>query len=170
MVTLRIHDVDGIEQTLSLLFAETERVRCGQRLVADRLLEILLLQMLRWLLDHPAQGGVQEGLLPGLSHPKLARALTCVHERPGEAWSLDAMALEAGMSRSAFAAEFKAVHGTTPGDYLLRWRVSIAQTMLRGGAPVKRISDDLGYASPAAFSRAFAQVAGASPRAWMKDI
>jgi AraC-like DNA-binding protein len=56
-----------------------------------------------------------------------------------------------------------------PGVYLLRWRVSIAQTMLRNGASVKRISDELGYASPAAFSRAFSQVMGASPRAWLKD-
>jgi AraC-like DNA-binding protein len=79
------------------------------------------------------------------------------------------MAEAAGMSRSAFAAEFKAAIGVPPGVYLLRWRVSIAQAMLRNGASVKRISDELGYASPAAFSRAFSQVEGASPRAWLKD-
>ncbi len=168
VLALRIRDVDGIDQTLSLLFAETERVRCGQRLLADRLFEVLLLQMLRWLLDHPGRGGLQAGLLPGLAHPRLARALTSLHERPGQAWSLEAMAHEAGMSRSAFAAEFKATLGTTPGDYLLRWRVSLAQTLLREGASVKAVSDGLGYASPAAFSRAFAQVVGDSPRGWMK--
>lgn len=168
-VALRIGDVDGIGQTLQLLFAETERVRCGQRLLADRLFEVLLLQMLRWLLDHPAPGGVQAGLLAGLAHPKLARALTGLHERPGEGWSLDTMAREAGMSRSAFAAEFKAAVGVAPGEYLLRWRVSIAQTMLREGAAVKTVSDELGYASPAAFSRAFSQIVGSSPRAWRKD-
>ncbi len=168
MLALPIKEVDGIEQTLSLLFAETERLRCGQRLMADRLFEVLLLQMLRWMLDHPSEAGIQEGLLAGLSHPKLARALTSVHERPGQIWSLEAMALEAGMSRSAFAAEFKATLGTTPADYLLRWRVSIAQSMLRGGASVMKASDELGYTSAAAFSRAFAQVVGASPRSWLK--
>lgn len=168
LVALPIAEVEGIGQTLALLFAETERVRCGQRLLADRLFEVLLLQMLRWLLDHPAQGGLQAGLLPGLAHPRLARALTALHERPGEAWSLDAMARQAGMSRSAFAAEFRATLGTPPGEYLLRWRVSLAQTRLRAGAPVKAVSDELGYASAAAFSRAFAQVAGESPRAWLK--
>ena len=168
MVALRIDDVEGIEQTLALLFAETQRVRCGQRLLADRLFEVLLLQMLRWLLDHPAQGGIHEGLLSGLAHAKLARTLTRLHERPGHAWSLDAMAHEAGMSRSAFAAEFKAVLGTTPAEYLLRWRVSVAQTLLRSGAPVKRVSDEMGYASAAAFSRACGQVVGASPRGWLK--
>ncbi len=170
VLALPIVEVDGIEQTLALLFAETERLRCGQRLLADRLFEVLMLQLLRWLLDHPAQAGIQEGLLSGLSHPKLARALTGLHERPGQAWSLEAMALEAGMSRSAFAAEFKATLGTTPADYLLRWRVSIAQSMLRGGASVMKVSDELGYASAAAFSRAFGQIVGASPRLWSKTV
>jgi AraC-like DNA-binding protein len=169
VLALPVHEVEGIEQTLALLFSETERVRCGQRLLADRLFEVLLLQMLRWLLDHPAEGGIQDGLLSGLSHPKLARLLTALHERPGEAWPLEAMASVAGMSRSAFAAEFKAVLGTTPAEYLLRWRISIAQTRLRGGLPVKTVSDKLGYASASAFSRAFTQVAGVSPRAWLKS-
>ena len=169
MLALPIAAVDGIEQTLGLLFAETVRLRCGQRLLADRLFEVLMLQLLRWLLDHPEAAGIQEGLLSGLSHPKLARALTRVHEQPGQAWSLEAMATEAGMSRSAFAAEFKAWLGTTPADYLLRWRVSIAQSMLRSGASVKKVSDEIGYASAAAFSRAFTQVVGVSPRAWVND-
>jgi AraC-like DNA-binding protein len=168
MVALRIEEVEGIEQTLTLLFAETERVRCGQRLLADRLFEVLMLQMLRWLLDHPEHAGIQEGLLSGLAHPKLARTLTRVHEQPGQAWSLEAMAQVAGMSRSAFTAQFKVSLRTTPAEYLLRWRVSIAQSMLRDGASVNRTSDELGYASAAAFSRAFAQVVGASPRSWLK--
>ena len=71
------------------------------------------------------------------------------------------------MSRSAFAAEFKAVLGTTPADYLLRWRMSIAQSLLRSGTPVKQASDHLGCQSAAAFSRAFAQAVGCSPRVWM---
>jgi AraC-like DNA-binding protein len=50
---------------------------------------------------------------------------------------------------------------------LLRWRVSLAQTMLRDGASVKAASDALGYASAAAFSRAFTQAVGQSPRAWL---
>lgn len=168
MLALPLAQVDGIEQTLSLLFAEASRVRCGQRLLADRLFDVLMLQLLRWLLDHPREAGIQEGLLMGLSHPKLARALTRMHECPGQAWSLAAMAREAGMSRSAFAAQFKSALGTSPAEYLLRWRVSIAQAMLRRGASVKSISDELGYASAAAFSRAFAQRVGASPRAWWR--
>ncbi|MFT3665435.1 AraC family transcriptional regulator [Piscinibacter sp.] len=169
LLALPIAEVEGIAQTLALLFAETERVRCGQRLLADRLFEVLLLQMLRWLLDHPERGGVSAGLLTGLADARLARALTALHERPDAPWSLEAMAREAGMSRSAFAAAFKAALGCAPGDYLLRWRMSLAQTLLREGASVKTASTALGYASPAAFSRAFTQVVGRSPRAWLQN-
>ena len=169
LVVLPLRSVDGIEKTLALLFAETERLRCGQRLLADRLFEVLLLQVLRWLLDHPDDGGMTEGLIQGLAHPKLARALTAMHERPGAAWSLDSMAHAAGMSRSAFAAEFKLQVGVTPAEYLLNWRVSLAQSMLLAGSSIKLASEKLGYASAASFSRAFVQSMGLSPRAWLQD-
>lgn len=167
-LALPIAEVAGIEHTLCLLFAETERVRCGQRLLADRLFEVLLLQLLRWLLDHPGEGRIQAGLLAGLAHPKLARALTRLHEQPGRDWTLAAMAQAACMSRSAFAAEFRAALGTPPGAYLLAWRISLAQSLLRQGQQVQQISGQLGYASPAAFTRAFAQAVGAPPRQWLK--
>ena len=79
VLALPVAQVAGIEQTLQLLFAETERVRCGQRLLADRLFEVLLLQMLRWLLDHPAEGSAQQaGVLAGLAHPSWrARSPPC---------------------------------------------------------------------------------------------
>ena len=169
VVVLPLRSVDGIEQTLALLFAETERVRCGQRLLADRLFEVLLLQLLRWLLDHPDHAGAPAGLIYGLAHPKLARALTAMHERPGAAWALEPMAKAAGMSRSAFAAEFKEHLGVTPAGYLLQWRVSLAQSMLLAGTSIKLASEKLGYASAASFSRAFSQSVGVSPRAWLQE-
>ncbi len=169
VVVLPLRSVDGIEQTLALLFAETDRVRCGQRLLADKLFEVLLLQVLRWLLDHPGHGGMTAGLLQGLAHPKLARALTAMHESPGAAWALEPMAEAAGMSRSAFAAEFKLHLGVTPAEYLLQWRIALAQSMLLAGSPIKLASEKLGYASAASFSRAFAQSVGLSPRAWLQD-
>jgi AraC-like DNA-binding protein len=169
VLVLPLRSVDGLEQTLALLFAETERLRCGQRLLADRLFEVLLLQLLRWLLDHPEEAGTPAGLIYGLAHPKLARALTAMHENPGAEWALESMAGAAGMSRSAFAAEFKFQVGVTPADYLLQWRVSIAQSMLLAGASIKSASEKLGYATAASFSRAFAHSIGASPRKWLQD-
>ncbi len=168
VLMLPLGSVEGLDQTLTLLFAESERLRCGHRILADRLFEVLLLQLLRWLLDHPADAGLPVGLLTGLAHSKLARALTAMHEKPGEAWTLESMAQTAGMSRSAFAATFKQHVGQTPAEYLVHWRVSLAQTMLRGGSSVKIACDQLGYQNASSLSRAFAQVVGKSPRAWLQ--
>lgn len=171
LVVLPLARVQGLEHTLALLFAETEQVRCGQRLLADRLFEVLLLQLLRWLLDHPEHsegGGMPEGLLAGLAEPRLARALVAVHEAPGDAWSLERMAQSAGMSRSAFAVLFKQKVGQTPADYLATWRLAIAQSELRGGQSLKAIAAQLGYANASALSRLFVQKTGVSPREWVK--
>lgn len=166
LVVLPLAEVADIAATLGLLFGEAERVRCGQRLLADRLFEVLLLQLLRWMLDQQA-APLPLGLMRGLSHPQLARALTALHARPGEAWSLAAMAGEAGMSRSRFAETFRATLGQTPADYLADWRLAIARSELRAGKPLKILAAELGYANASALSRLFVQKhAGLSPRAW----
>jgi AraC-like DNA-binding protein len=169
LVILPLHRIEGLDAALNLLFAEADQVRCGRRLVADRLFEVVLLQLVRWLLDHPEESGLSSGLVTGLSDAALSRALTALHEQPGVAWSLEAMAGCAGMSRSAFAAKFKAVLGTTPADYLADWRITIAKSHLRTGRSVKFIADVLGYANASALSRVFAQRTGASPRAWLES-
>ncbi|HEY0821366.1 MAG TPA: AraC family transcriptional regulator [Rhizobacter sp.] len=168
VVVLPLAQVPALEHTLALLFAETEQVRCGHRLLANRLFEVLLLQLLRWLLDHPEESGMPAGLLNGLSHPQLAKALVALHDAPGDAWTLPRMAECAGMSRSAFAAAFKANVGDGPAEYLAQWRLSIAQTRLRQGTPLKVIAEDLGYSSPSALSRVFTQKVGRSPRDWLR--
>lgn len=170
VVVLPLSQVDGIEQTLELIFAEAARVRCGQRLLADRLFEVLVLQLLRWVLDHPEEAGVKRGLLTGLANPKLARVLTAIHERPERPWSLKSMAETAGMSRSAFAASFHEIMGSTPATYLQHWRISIAQSLLRSGASIKAASHQLGFSSAAALSRSFVHVVGTSPRAWRQSV
>ena len=52
-------------------------------------------------------------------------------------------------------------------QYLTRWRMQLAATLLRGrGASVFEAASEVGYASEAAFSRAFKKVVGVSPAAW----
>ncbi|QEA13756.1 AraC family transcriptional regulator [Comamonas flocculans] len=167
VIALPLARVTGLGPALELLFAETDRVRCGQRLLADRLFEVVVIQLMRWLLDHPQEAGVRPGFLTGLSDPRLARALVAMHEAPGEPWPLERMARQAGMSRTAFATTFRAVVGQTPADYLGDWRMALACSRLREGQPVKLLAEELGYANPSALSRAFAAKVGMSPRQWL---
>ena len=167
LIALPLARVPGLHGALDLLIAETGRVQCGQRLLADRLFEVVLIQLLRWLLDHPEEAGVAPGLITGLSDPRLARVLVAMHEAPGNAWTLERMAACAGMSRTAFVNCFREHVGQTPADYLNDWRIALAKGRLRSGAPMKLLAEQLGYATPSALSRAFKAKVGASPRAWL---
>ena len=168
LIALPLSRVQGLDAALALLFAETDRVRCGQRLLADRLFEVVVLQLLRWLLDHPQEAGVRPGLITGLSDPRLARALVAMHDAPGQAWTLERMAECAGMSRTAFANAFRDVVGQTPADYVTDWRIALAQSRLREGQAIKAMAEELGYASASALSRAFSARTGLSPRDWLR--
>jgi AraC-like DNA-binding protein len=166
LVRVPLREIEGLQPALDLLFAETDRVRCGSRLLADRLFEVVLIQLLRWLIDHPQRVGITSGLIMGLSDARLAKALIALHRSPADDWSLPRMAAEAGMSRSAFAASFKEATGTTPAEYSSDWRLTLAMSQIRSGLPVKSIAADLGYASASSLSKAFKQRFGASPRGW----
>jgi AraC-like DNA-binding protein len=170
LIALPLAQVPGLHAALELLFAETDHVRCGQRMLADRLFEVVVLQLLRWLLDHQQEAGIRPGVIAGLSHPRLARVLVAIHEDPGAAWTLERMAEDACLSRTAFANTFRDVVGQTPADYLTTWRIALAQSRLRQGESIKRLTEELGYTTPSALSRAFKAKVGASPREWLAQI
>ena len=167
-VLVPLDHVDGLRPALDLLFAETDRVRCGSRLLADRLFEVVLIQLLRWLIDHPGAGGIGSGLISGLADPRLARLLVALHAAPAEAWSLERMAAQAGMSRTAFAVAFKQATDATPASYLADWRLTLAMSELRAGGLLKAVADSVGYGSATALSKAFKQRYGVAPRDWRR--
>ncbi len=166
MVIVPLTELVPMQHTLALLFGEAENARNGQRLLADRLFEVLLIQLLRWLLDRPQQYRVPPGLLAGLAHPQLARALVAMSEQPAQPWTLESLAESAGMSRSHFADTFRRVLGETPVEHLAQWRIALARQGLARGEPIKRIADAVGYGSASALSRAFAARMGQSPSEW----
>jgi len=166
-LVLPLDAVASLRPALDLLFAEVDEVRCGRRVLADRLFEVVLVQLFRWFLDHGDELGHPPGLLAGLADEQLAPALVAVHEAPGEPWTVESLARRCALSRSSFAARFASVLGMPPMTYVLEWRMTLAQEMLGAGESVTRTAAELGYATPAAFSRAFSQRLGASPRAWL---
>ena len=169
LIVLPLAQVQGLEQSLELLFAEANEASCGQRLLVDRLFEVVLIQLLRWLIQHPQECGNQQGLIKGLADPQLARALIAIHDQPGHPWTLESMAQQAAMSRSSFAARFKEILNETPADYLSNWRLAITKQELQRGKPLQLIAHELAYANTSALSRMFTQKVGVSPRGWLRE-
>ena len=158
----------GVEQVgplAELIFQEAFASAEGKQAVVDRLCEVVLVHFLRQAL---AENGARAGLLAGLLHPQLRKALTALHGDPAHLWTLDEMAGLAGLSRSGFALLFKQTLGLTPGEHLARFRIATAQERLAKGAPLKVVAFEVGYGSPTALSRAFRERVGQSPREWLK--
>ena len=151
--------------TWALLVSEYEAAADAHGDVLSRLADVLLIQTLR-LVTEQARG--QVGLLGALSDARLRRVLDALHARPGEPWTLQTLAAEAGWSRTMLATRFRAAVGVPPGDYLTDWRLRVARTLLAKGLAVKDVAAAVGYTSPAALTRVFAQRLGASPTQWSR--
>lgn len=138
----------------------------GAATVVSRLADVLFVQALRtWIGEAPAG---TTGWLGALGDPQLARVLGLIHAEPATAWTVDSLARSAGMSRSSLYTRFNERVGEAPASYLTRWRMHVAARSLRAGANSSDVASEVGYASEAAFSRAFKRATGASPREWRR--
>ncbi len=146
------------------LFAEAFSEKAGKQFIMDRLSEVLLALLLRTLIE---RNTVHGGMLAGLSHPRLAAVLNTIHSEPVATHSMEALAQEAMMSRTVFIETFKTVVGVTPGDYILDWRIGLAQGMMRKGKPLTWVAEAVGYSNSSGFARAFRRSSGQSPRQWL---
>ena len=166
LLSVPMAQLPGLEPAQQLLFTEAMARRCGHAAVLDRLVEVLVIQLLRHAM---AEGLMDAGVMAGLADTRLAKAIAALHAEPARGWTLDSMAGVAGMSRARFAAHFAQTVGTPPGDYLTGWRLGLARRLLRRGLPVKQVAAEVGYGSPGAFGRVFQQRVGASPRDWQRQ-
>jgi AraC-like DNA-binding protein len=111
----------------------------------------------------------ERGWLSGLRDRHVGAALKLIHARPAEDWTLDRLAKEAGLSRSAFAERFVHYVDESPMRYLGRWRMQLAARALeRPGVSIAQAAADVGYQSEAAFNRAFKKFVGAPPGEWRR--
>lgn len=151
-------DDAALGHVLALIAAELREQRCGQPALLNRAGDILFIAILRHLVANP-RGSV--GLFSGLADGRIARALVALHAAPQAPWTLEAMAEEAGMSRTAFATRFREVMATPPGKYLAQLRLAIARRAVDSGLGLKRAASDSGYRNASALSRALSR--GAAP-------
>jgi AraC-like DNA-binding protein len=163
-LVIALDELEGLAPVLDRLFEEAFAKAFGQRAAVDLLIELLMVMLLRHCV---ARGLTESGLLAGLGDPKLARALTTMHQAPGAELNLERLAETAGMSRSTFAAAFKSRVGITPGDYLTALRLALARQQLLAGRPLKVVATEVGYRSPTALARSFHRQFGCGPREWL---
>jgi AraC-like DNA-binding protein len=174
LVAGRIHirstegDTIRLTRIIDLILDEHAAERAGRNLILERLLEVMLVESLRW--RSVSAESVPAGLLAGLRDAPMASALRAMHSNVRHRWTVAELAKRAGMSRSAFATRFATTIGCAPMEYLSRWRMSLAQDALsRGGISLDRLAEKTGYESASAFSTAFRRRLGCAPGAFARS-
>ena len=147
---------------LALLAGEVGEHRPGARTGVARLIDLLLIQVVRWWIATGDDG--RASWLRALRDPMLATVLAALHERPAEPWTVERLAATAHVSRATLARRFAEEVGEPPLAYLTRWRMDLAARRLRDGdEPVETIARAVGYTSEYAFNRAFSRHRGEPP-------
>ncbi|MEO3781882.1 AraC family transcriptional regulator [Actinocorallia sp. B10E7] len=167
VATARPENGPWLRTLLDLLAHETgDRTATGSGTAAVRLLDLLLIHVIRTWLDTAADtgDGPPPSWLNGLRDPLTARALAALHERPGHPWTLEALAATVNVSRATLARRFTRHVGEPPLSYLTRWRIELAARRLRETTlPAATIAREVGYTSEYAFNRAFHRIQGCPP-------
>jgi AraC-like DNA-binding protein len=153
-----------IETLFRYAAQETAAGLAGSETSLAKVSELRFVEVVRRHLG--AVPGERRGWLAGLVDPTAGRALALMHERPAHAWTVDLLAEQVHLSRSAFAERFTSVVGVAPLGYLAHWRMQLAKRALRQGGTVARVAAQVGYDSEAAFSRAFKREVGCAPTIW----
>lgn len=128
----------------------------------SRLADVLVVQVLQFAVRNRL---ATSGVFAGLADPQLRRAIVGVIDSPERPWTVDSLAVAAAMSRSAFAARFLAVVGSSPLQFIRDWRMRRAKMLLREGRSVATVAALVGYDSEVAFAKAFKRLMGAGPGA-----
>ena len=148
---------------IALLSEEIVKDEPGQEAVLDRLLDLLLIAVLRaWLARAEAHA---PGWYRAYSDPVVGRALRLLHNDPAYPWTVAAIAEATGMSRAGLARRFNDLVGEPPMTFLTGLRIALAADLLREpGATVASVAPEVGYGSAFALSTAFKRVLVASAR------
>jgi AraC-like DNA-binding protein len=148
---------------VGLLAEEIVKDDPGQEAVLDRLLDLLLIAVLRaWFARPDAEA---PAWYRAYSDPVAGKALRLIHDDPAHPWTVAELAAQSGVSRAAFARRFTELVGEPPMKFLTDWRLSLAaDLLLEPEATIGSVAYQVGYGSPFALSTAFKRVRGISPQ------
>jgi AraC-like DNA-binding protein len=162
-------DGHWIAPVLEQAVEASQNQRPGSRVLLERLSEMVFVDAVRRYVD--TLPDESRGWLAGLRDRYVGRALGLLHGEPARDWTIEGLAGEVALSRSALHERFVDLVGQPPMQYLTQWRMQLAATLLRESkASVASVALEVGYDSEAAFSRAFKRVAGRPPAAWRRAL
>ena len=148
---------------IPLLAGEIVKDEPGQEAVLDRLLDLLLIAVLRAWFARP--DAAAPGWYRAHADPIVGRALRMLHHNPAQPWTVERLARETGVSRATLARRFQELVGEPPMSFLTGWRIALAADLLREpGSTVGSVAHQVGYGTPFAFSTAFKRLRGISPQ------
>ncbi|ABR91701.1 transcriptional regulator [Janthinobacterium sp. Marseille] len=157
----RFSDANGLRDQFAMLLAESARPGIGSLVLTEALLkQCLVLALRRWVESDSSP-------LPWLAavgDTRLSRALHAIFEQPAIAYTVDSLAMIAGMSRSAFAAAFQRAFGQSPMSLVRLVRLRRAgELLITTALPVAEVANRVGFSSRSNFSLAFSQLYGLDP-------
>jgi AraC-like DNA-binding protein len=159
---------EWLESSVRHLVAEADAGRPGGAVLLAKASEALFIEALRRFMEQlPPE---QRGWLAAARDPVVGAALALLHASPFRTWTLKELAASAGASRSALHQRFAEFLGESPMTYLARWRLQLAARLLETRPDtVLEIALNVGYASEAAFSRAFKREFGLPPARYRRE-
>lgn len=162
---IHIRGVPRLTELVRMVGEEAAKENAGRDLILARLVEILLIEALR----SAPRDAAQPGLLRGLADARIAVALRYMHGDTQRSWTVEGLALAAGMSRSTFFERFARIVGMRPMEYLQTWRMALAKDLLSAGTvPLDEVAQRIGYRSASTFSTAFSRHVGMPPGRYMR--
>lgn len=98
------------------------------------------------------------------SHTLFERVSNYIHQNYYQSLTIASLAEQNNVNRNRLSYVFRTHAGMGPAEYLLKYRINIAQEMLfTSDAPVQQIAQTVGMADPFYFSRVFKKQCGISP-------
>lgn len=147
---------------VSLLAGEMNGPALGRETAVHALMDVVFTWLLREMVArHEPQAA---GWGHAVQDPPVRAALALMHADCARAWTLEELAAEAGVSRSALAGRFRQAMGDTPLAYLRTLRMQRAMHLLETTRDrLEAIAQAVGYQDAFGFSKVFKRVVGLAP-------
>jgi AraC family transcriptional regulator, activator of mtrCDE len=151
-----------LDDVLRLIVRRMFEGEPGAAASVSRLSEVLFIEAMRAGIAQAPEIG---RLMSAVYDPQIGKSLSLIHGDVAHAWTVESLAGAVGMSRSRFAERFRELVGCGPMAYITDWRLQRALNLLsESNTPIKTVAHRIGYRSAAAFTRAFSERFGCSPK------